>query len=268
MSTESLMKTTRLYRPYGWKAKIGLIIPSTNTVNEPEFYRLSPPGVTTHTARSINAGPATQESYDRMARGVMEAADLIKTSEVDIVAYGCTSGSVVCSLPELISGMKDRVGVPAVATAGAVIAALRAVGATRVALGTPYIDFVNEREVQFLEEYGFTVTAVRGLDLGHTQEERRDIGRVPPQSLFQLARAIDTPDTQAIFLSCTNLATLDIIAHIEADLGKPVITSNQATFWACLRMLGLRDSVSGYGTLLENYLDPISEENFLEGCAA
>lgn len=265
MNTESMMKTTRLYRPYGWKAKIGLIVPSTNTVNEPEFYRLAPAGVTTHTARAINAGPATQESYDRMATGVMEAADLIKTSEVDIVAYGCTSGSVVCSLPDLINGMKERVGVPAVATAGAAVAALRAVGARKIALGTPYIDFVNDREVQFLEEYGFSVTSVRGLDLGHTQEERRDIGRVPPQSLFQLARAINTPDAEAIFLSCTNLATLDVIAHIEMELGKPVITSNQATFWACLRMLGLRDSVSGYGKLLESYLEPINETSFAAG---
>jgi len=256
------MKTTRFYRPYGWKAKIGLIVPSTNTINEPEFYRLAPSGISVHTARVLNTGPATQEAYDRMAQGVMEAADLIKTAEVDIVAYGCTSGSVFCSLSDLITGMKERVGVPAIATAGAVIAALRAVGSRNIALGTPYIDFVNAGEVEFLEEHGFTVSSVQGLDLGHTYEEKQDIGRVPPQALFQLARAIDTPEADAIFISCTNLATLDMISCIETELGKPVITSNQATFWACLRMLGLRDSISGYGALLERCLEPMDETSF------
>lgn len=262
MPVQTLMKTTAQYRPYGWRAKIGLIVPSTNTINEPEFYRLAPEGVTIHTGRAINAGPATQENYDRMAQGVLEAADLIKTAEVDVVAYGCTSGSIVCSLDELCDGMSERVGVPAIATAGAAVAALRALGAKRIAVGTPYIDFVNQRERDFLEQYGFDVVSIQGLDLGHTQEERRDIGRVPPQSTFQLARAIDRADADAIFLSCTNLATIDMIAHIEDELGKPVVTSNQATFWACLRLLGLSNAIPGYGRLLTDHLAPISRADY------
>ncbi|CAM4295515.1 aspartate/glutamate racemase family protein [Bordetella muralis] len=262
MPVQTLMKTTAQYRPYGWRAKIGLIVPSTNTINEPEFYRLAPEGVTIHTGRAINAGPATQENYDRMAQGVLEAADLIKTAEVDVVAYGCTSGSIVCSLDELCDGMSERVGVPAIATAGAAVAALRALGAKRIAVGTPYIDFVNQRERDFLEQYGFDVVSIQGLDLGHTQEERRDIGRVPPQSTFQLARAIDRTDADAIFLSCTNLATLDMIAAIEDELGKPVVTSNQATFWACLRLLGLSNAIPGYGRLLTDHLAPITRADY------
>ncbi|AOB26068.1 maleate cis-trans isomerase family protein [Bordetella bronchiseptica] len=262
MSATTRMKTTARYRPYAWRAKIGLIVPSTNTINEPEFYRLAPDGVTIHTGRAINAGPATQENYDRMARGVLEAADLIKTAEVDVVAYGCTSGSIVCSLDELCDGMSERVGVPAIATAGAVVAALRALGVRRIAVGTPYIDFVNQREREFLEQYGFEVVSIEGLDLGHTQEERRDIGRVPPQSTFQLARDIDRPQAEAIFLSCTNLATLDMIERIENELGKPVVTSNQATFWACLRLLGLSCAIPGYGRLLTDCLAPITRASY------
>jgi len=256
------MKTTRFYRPYGWKAKIGLIVPSTNTINEPEFYRLATPGISIHTARVLNSGPATQEAYDGMARGVMEAASLLRDSEVDVVAYGCTTGSVFCPLGELIGQMEKSVGVPAIATAGAVIAALRAINAKRIALVTPYIDAVNDREVAFLADYGFDVARIKGLDLGHTFEEKQDIGRVPPVALFQMARAVDTPDTDAIFISCTNLATLEVIAGIESELGKPVVTSNQATFWACLRLLGLRDSIPNHGRLLAQCLEPIDSSRF------
>lgn len=262
MQVDTQMKTTARYRPYGWRAKIGLIVPSTNTINEPEFYRMAPEGISIHSGRAINAGPATQENYDRMARGVLEAADLIKTAEVDVVAYGCTSGSIVCSLDELCDGMSERVGVPAIATAGAVVAALRALGVKRIAVGTPYIDYVNQREKEFLEQYGFDVVCIEGLDLGHTQEERRDIGRVPPQVAYRLARDIDRQDADAIFLSCTNLATIDMIERIEEELGKPVVTSNQATLWACLRLLRLSSGVNGYGRLLREQLDPITRANY------
>ncbi|MPS30125.1 MAG: decarboxylase [Alcaligenaceae bacterium] len=256
------MKAVAMYSPYGWKAKIGLIVPSTNTVNEPEFWRLAPEGVTIHTARAMLLGPATEESYYKMAEAVNGAADELATAEVDVVAYGCTSGSIICPLPELIRNMSQRTGTPAIATAGAVVAALRALGARKIAVGTPYVDFVNESEDKFLRDYGFDVLTLQGLRLGETQEERRGIGRVPPEMVFRLARAIDRPDADAIFISCTNLATFDVIAEIERELGKPVVTSNQACFWACLRLLGLRTAISDYGTLLETRLDPIDESSY------
>lgn len=256
------MKAVSLYSPYGWKAKIGLIVPSTNTVNEPEFWRMAPEGVTIHTARAMLLGPATEESYFKMAAAVDGAADELATTEVDVVAYGCTSGSIICPLPDLISSMAQRTGRPSIATAAAVIAALRAVGAKKVALGTPYVDFVNQSEVEFLQDYGFEVTSVHGLQLGETQEERRGIGRVPPSAVYRMARLIDRPDADAIFISCTNLATIGVIDEIEKVLGKPVITSNQSTFWACLRLLGLRDAIPGYGRLLETALDPIGPESY------
>ncbi|HSV81900.1 MAG TPA: aspartate/glutamate racemase family protein [Ramlibacter sp.] len=256
------MKTTAMYSPYGWKARIGLIVPSTNTVNEPEFWRLAPDGVSIHTARALLLGPATEASYFKMAAAVDGAAEELATAEVDVVAYGCTSGSIICPLPELIDNMSARTGKPAIATAGAVVAALRALGVTRVAVGTPYVDFVNESEKKFLADHGFEVTSMLGLDLGHTQEERRGIGRVPPEVVYRLARAIDRPEAEAIFISCTNLATLEVIAEIERELGKPVVTSNQACFWACLRLLGLRNAIAGHGRLLAECLDPIDASSY------
>lgn len=256
------MSAISMYHAYGWKARIGLIVPSTNTVNEPEFWRLAPPGVTIHTSRVLLLGQATPASYFRMAEAIDRAAEELATAEVDVIAYGCTSGSIICPLPELLRKMSEKTGTPATATAGSVVAALRAFGVERVALGTPYVDFVNQAEKKFLEDYGFRVTSMFGMELGHTQEERRSINRVPPEALFQLARRIDRPDAQAIFISCTALASLDVIAELEREFAKPVIISNLACFWSCLRLLGLRTPIRGYGRLLEEKLDPIDQGAF------
>ena len=120
------MAAADLFHPYGWKARIGLIVPSTNTINEPEFWRLAPPGITIHTSRVLLLGQTTQESYQRMGDAVDRAAEELATAEVDIVAYGCTSGSILCPLPELLERMRAKTGTPAIATAGSVVAALRA----------------------------------------------------------------------------------------------------------------------------------------------
>jgi len=256
------MKAVADYRPYGWRGKIGLIVPSTNTINEPEFWRMAPEGVTIHTARVLLLGKATTESYYAMADALDRAAKELATAEVDVVAYGCTSGSIICPLPELLDGMARNVNAPATAAAGAVVAALRALGARKVAVATPYVSFVNESEKRFLEEYGFEVTSLHGLELGETQEERRGIGRVPARHVYSMARTVDRPEADAIFVSCTNLATLEVIADIERDLGKPVVTSNQACFWACLRLMGLNTAVAGCGRLLEEHLAPITMDDF------
>lgn len=239
--------------PYGWKARIGLVIPSTNTVNEPEFWTLAPTGVTIHTARVLAAGPSDRDAFVRMEQALDLAAEQLATAEIDVLAYGCTTGSIVCPLPELVSRMTRITGVPALTTAGAVVAALRAFGARRIAVGTPYNDFLNDSEERFLLDCGFDITSFAALRLGEG-ESRRLIGQVPPEAVYRLARQIDRPHAEALFLSCTNLATLDVIEAIERDLGKPVVTSNQATLWACLRVLGLSMPIAGYGRLLQDHL--------------
>lgn len=257
------MKAVSMYRPYGWRAAIGLIVPSTNTVIEPEFWRMAPDGVSIHTGRALLLGKATEESYFKMAEAVNRAAEDLATTEVDMVAFGCTSGSFVCPLEQMMEDMQRRANAPAMATAGAVVAALRALNVKKVAVATPYVDFVNESEKVFLNKNGFEVTSLLGLQLGETQEERRGIGRVPPQAVYRMARAVDRPDADAVFLSCTNLATIEVLEMLENELGKPVISSNQATFWASLRMLGIREPVHGYGKLLSSCTEPVDRADFL-----
>jgi arylmalonate decarboxylase len=145
------------------------------------------------------------------------------------------------------------VGCPAFCTITAVTAAFRALGVKRIALGTPYVSFINETEIDFLEKAGFSVVSLYGLELGVTQEERRGIGRVPPHSLHRFCRHIDREDADAIFISCTNVAGIHEIAQIEAERGKPVLTSNLATFWHALRMTGVNDKIEGFGSLLAHF---------------
>lgn len=247
------MKAVQMYSPYGWRGRIGLIVPSTNTVMEPEFYRMAPRGVSIHTARMMLLGKASQDSYDRMGAETARAAAELATAEVDLIAWGCTSGSIVLPRERLEASIVAASGLPAVSTIGAVLAALAAVGARTVSLGTPYVRFVNEAEVAFLEQAGIGVAAWYGMELGETQEERRGIGRVPPESLLRLVRHIDRPAADAIFLSCTNLAAIEMVSELERAIGKPVITSNLATFWHCLRTIGIREPVAGYGRLLEHH---------------
>lgn len=259
---ENVMRALQLNRPYGWRGKIGLITPSPNNVNEPEWYRLAPRGVSIHTARVMLAGAMTMESYHAMARDLTRAAEEIAHAEVDIVAFGCTSGSFLCPLSELAASMSQKTGTPAIVTAGAVVIALRKLGARKVALGTPYLEFVNKREIEFLGEYGIAVTRCLGLNLGHNHAERRGLGHIPPQAFYRMAREIDSPDADAIFISCANVATIDVIEDIEQTLGKPVVTSNVACLWACLRILGITSSITGYGRLLRDYTQPLTRQEW------
>ncbi|HVL55919.1 MAG TPA: aspartate/glutamate racemase family protein [Burkholderiaceae bacterium] len=248
------MNALQLNRPYGWRAKIGLITPSSNNVNEPEFYRLAPAGVTIHTSRVLLTGEMDEASFHRMAEQLGRAATELATAEVDVVVYGCTAGSVICPIAELEQSIAEKTGTPALVTAGAVVSALQALGARRVAMGTPYVDFVNRREVEFLADHGIEVTRYLGLEMGHDQTERRQIGHVPPQAVYRLAHQIDSADADVIFISCANLATLDVIEPLEQALGKPVVSSNTASFWACLHALGIPARIDGHGVLLRDHL--------------
>jgi arylmalonate decarboxylase len=255
------MKISATCNPYGWKAKIGLIVPSTNTVNEPEFWAMAPKGVTIHTSRVLATGPSDRAAFVRMERALDLATEQLATAEVDVVAYGCTTGSIVCPLPTLMRTMTEKAGVSALTTAAAVVAALRAMNVGRVAVGTPYNDFLNESEERYLREQGFVVSALGSLRQSELGEPRRLIGQIPLEVTYRLARAVDRADAQAVFISCTNLATLGVIAELESALGKPVITSNQATFWACLRRLGINAPISGFGRLLEECVAGIGDED-------
>ena len=245
-----LLTVLRSYDPFGWLAKIGLITPSTNTVTAPEWTRMAPPGVAIHVARATLYGPTSQSSYEAMARSTEVAAADLATAEVDIISFCCTSGTFVCDRAEIAHTIAAKGNCPANTASEAVVAALHQLGARRVALSTPYVDFVNEAEVKMLTDEGLDVVVAHGLGLGRTQAERRAMNRIPPEAVFKMAQRANHPDADAIFLSCAALAGAELIDRMEDCFRKPVITTNQATFWYTLQMLDLNLDIQGYGSLL------------------
>lgn len=250
-----LAKALSLFSTYGWRGRIGLISPSTNTTLEPEFWRLAPEGVSIHTARVYQAGPQEPSTYRRMADDIATAATLLATAEVDVIAFGCTSCTYFVPPEEIRATMAEKAHCPTVLTADAVVDALRALNVRKVALASPRTEFVTERELKFLASSGFEVVASRSLGLGSTEEERRYIGRVPTETLYRLALSVNRSEADAVFVTCTQLPTLPMIERLEKELGKPVVTSNQATFWRCLQHIGFAGSIKGYGRLLDPQRD-------------
>ena len=137
-------------------------------------------------------------------------------------------------------------------TAGAVAGALRALDAQRVSMVTPYIPELNDLEVKFLEGWGFDVVSQAGMGI----LTAFDIGVVPLAETYRFAREHVAAGADALFISCTNLRTMDVIQALEEDLGIPVVTSNQATYWQCLRALGHSVAIPSYGRVFE--LSPVA----------
>jgi maleate isomerase len=230
-------------------SRVGLLLPSSNTTMEPDLYRMAPRGVTVHTARMLLRA-VTPEGLEEMAGEAEKAARLLKTADVDILAYGCTSGSLIRGVEwekSLKRRLEETVGVPTVTTAGAVVEGLRTLGAERVSVFTPYTDAVNMHEKSFLEAHGYRVDTMRGLGLTDNQM----IGGVSGERLE--AFIAPAPGSDAVFVSCTNLPVLPLIEKLEERHRLPFVTSNQATMWAALRVLG-EGGVGGYGALLGEHM--------------
>ena len=167
-----------------------------------------------------------------------------------MVCYACTSGSLVIGEQRVFAEL-NRGAPKAKATSliTGVIRALKQVQARRIVVATPYLDEVNQREVDYLEQAGFEVISLCGLNL----ERDSDMVRVVPDYITEFALAQDHPDADAIFISCGALRTLDVIGEIESRAGKPAICSNQAMIWDCLRLANIEDRFEGYGRLLSRH---------------
>lgn len=243
------------YRPYGRRAKLGLIVPPTNTVNEAEWARMAPEGVTIHATRMrLHADTQSPEGERQLYADIERATRDLAAASLDAIAYGCTAGSMVTPLAKLTDYMTGIAGIPCVATAPALVLACRALAVTRVALATPYHDALNEHERQFLAANGIDVVALKGLGIGAGgPHEYVRIARVPKAEVLAHARSVDRPEAQALMISCTDFATLEAVPELERALGKPVVTSNQATFWAALRAARIDDRLPSFGRLLQEH---------------
>lgn len=243
---------TEASRPANWRTRIGTIVPVSNTTNEVEFNRMKPDGVSVHFTRvPLESNPA-EDDFKVMLEQAGRASTELAAAGADVVAYGCTSGSMACPSDRLLGAMQDASGKPALTTAGAILDALKALGTKRIAMATPYTDATNAKEKAFIERHGVEVADIKGLGLGGSLEKIQKISRISPSEIYEHAKSVDQPDCDALLICCTDFGSADVVQALEDELRKPVLTSNTATMWAALRQTGINTPVKGYGRLLEN----------------
>ncbi|NBQ74624.1 MAG: arylmalonate decarboxylase [Acetobacteraceae bacterium] len=225
------------------------MVPSGNAICEAELHAMLPPGVVALITRLELRGSSEAE-LAKMLNRLEEAAGLLADARPALLGFHCTAVSTFA--PDRAAEIPARIakasGLPAVTTADAILAALGALGAKRILLTTPYIAAVHEREIAFLAAHG---CAVMGGDLMGINTNA-EMAQIPPEAIAAQARgaARAAPSADACFISCTAIRSAGVIEALEAELGMPVITSNQVMAWHVLRHLGLQDQPQGFGRLM------------------
>jgi maleate isomerase len=216
--------------------RIGLLLPASNSTMEKELARYLPSGVSLHVNR-MHVGEVNPEELLAMSKMAPDTAKLLAECKPDLLLYGCTSGSFILGKGfdvELEENITKATGLPVITTSRAVLELFASYGIKKIAVGTPYIDSVNERMEGFLTDNGIEVVKMTGLGL----LDNTDIGRLTPWDAMKLAEEADHEDADAVFLSCTNMQTLESLSAMSALLGKPVLSSNYASLLQCIQMLG------------------------------
>jgi maleate isomerase len=232
---------------YATRARLGVLVPSGNTVAEPELRAMLPAGVGLFVTRLPLTGSSEPELL-AMLETLETGTKLLADAQPDAIAFHCTAVSTFA--PHMAGEIRARMGrasaIPALATADAIQAALTALRATRILLVTPYIEPVHLREIDYLVATGFRV--VGGGCMG--VETNTEMARIPPEAIRDRVLA-EATDADVCFISCTAIRSAGLIAPLEAALGMPVITSNQTLAWYALRRLGIADAPPGFGRLFE-----------------
>jgi maleate isomerase len=231
---------------YGDRLRIGAILPSGNTSVEPELTAMVPPGVRFFFTRAALTG-STERELLGMAEGAGAAARLLADARVDRIVFHCTGVTTFSSeIGERIrSEIESLTGIPTSVTSDAIVAALNALQARRVALLTPYVELVHEREKAFLKGRGIDIVLDKALGLNTNTE----MGALEPAFLARFVHDNTAAAADAYFLSCTALRSAGVIAKLEAELGRPVITSNQAAVWYALASAGVQGEPAAFGRL-------------------
>ena len=232
--------------------RFGLLTPSSNTTQEPEFTAALPSCVSLHTGR-VAYRDITPEEQDRCVLELESESRKLGDAEVDVIVFAATAPTLAKGKGydrELIKRMEDASGRPATTAATAFVGALNELGVKKIALGQPWSKTMEKPMVAFMQAHGFevvhseTVGIVSGVELG----------RIGPDAAYDLGRKSDRPAAEAVVMPGGNWIAMSMIERLERDLGKPVLCNNAVSIWAGLRMLKLRDGIPGYGTLLRDHL--------------
>lgn len=235
-------------------SRLGLLVPFTNTNLEPDMALMCPDGVTLYTARmggyDADEIPDADQMHDLGAADLDEPLRLLMGAKPDVILYGCTSATLTHGSRfdrGLAKRIADASGAATVTAAGALVGALRHLEVTRIGFASPYVPQINDMAVAFL--------ASEGIETVHRAEvpevlDNTGQGALTPDHVHALGCRADHKDAQAVVLSCTDMRSVERIARLEADLRKPVVTSNQAMLFQALRALDRPPICPGFGALL------------------
>lgn len=235
----------------GWRGRIGIIVPSANVVLEHELPMITPKGVSIHYSRAHIQEDSPKE-LQQLGKYAPDAAKKLSDAKVDVVAFGCTTGSLLEGPGydlEIIKSIESTTGIPSTTTSTAVVDALKLLQVQKISVASPYEDWLNEKVVNFLQAHNVKVVNIKGLSI----PDPYVLSRLTPAQAYKLAAEVDDKDADAIFISCTAFRTIEVLNQLEKDLGKPVISSNQATIWKCMKMIGLNEKFNHFGTLLQHF---------------
>jgi maleate isomerase len=222
----------------GATKRLGLLLPSSGTVQEADFYRRVPAAVTVHAARMRLVEATVDDEVRMLDEHTLPAARDLATIRPDVVVFSCTSAGALrgnAYEERLCADIAALTGAPVVSTMAAVRDALRRLGIRSLAVLTPYPEALNDRIRSSLEADGFAVTAMAGMGI----VDSLAIADVSPQEIsrFALERLRGAP-AQALFVACCTFRAYDARDALQTALGVPVVTSNQAALEAALRTLG------------------------------
>jgi len=229
-------------------ASIGLIIPSSNRLTEPQFNAYAPPDVGIHVTRLRMTGKF-RKPLSELKRPLVEAAEALSDVKPGMIVFHCTANSMESGLAHekaVIEIIEQASGCPTITTAQAITQAFDRFGIKKLVLISPYVRATNQLEVNYLTETGYTVLHELGLGL-----ETHAYSAVTPQEWKNIVKENTRADADGYFLSCTNTRMIEAVEDLENDLDKPVINSNQATLWACLKKLGVVHTDKKLGRLFQ-----------------
>jgi maleate cis-trans isomerase len=232
---------------YGTRLNIGMLLPSPNAVAEQQMAAMCPDGVALQTTRLL-LPIGTRENLLAMIEQTEQAAELVAGASVDLIAFHCTGATTLG--PNVMDDIKSRIenttNCTATTTAHAAKQALEAVGAKRIVFVCPNRKATLQQEVAFFREQGFDVIKDGCLDIHDPAQLRL----VEPSSFRDLILAHRDSAADAYFIGCTAVRSVEAVEELEAELKRPVLTSNQVMVWHALRLSSIPDKVEGFGSLL------------------
>jgi len=236
----------------GYRARVGFLLPPGNPTIEPEMMAMVPAGVSLHFHRMVARGtPGSLDGQAERNRSMVahldDSIEMLALVKPDIITIAHTATSYDLGADEegkLLARLAQASGTRVTTAFASVAAALERLGVERVALGAPYSAETTAKGKAHLEAHGFAVVSHDSLKgVANIYDETAE-------RAYRLARAVDRPEAQAVFLSGTGMPTVAVLEMLEQDLQKPVISSNSAMMWLALRACGVNQRVAGYGRLL------------------